>query len=74
MISWHTIPQHSHLGYIYKPEVDEDDEGIRKATHYIVNRIDVRDVMIAPHLPYDFLTKEEFKNFVTKMLKVRSIL
>ena len=74
MISWHSAPEYSHKGYIYRPEVDEDDEGIRKATHYCVNRVDATDVMVAPHLPYSFLTQEQFNNFVTMMLKVRSML
>ena len=72
MISWHSAPEYSHKGYIYRPEVDEDDEGIRKAWHSCVNRIDPTDVMVAPHLPYNFLTEEEFKSFIDKMLKVRS--
>ena len=72
MISWHSAPEYSYKGYIYKPEVDEADEGIRKAWHSCVNRIDQTDVMVAPHLPYNFLTEEEFKSFIDKMLKVRS--
>lgn len=72
-ISWHSAPEFSHKGYIYRPEVDEDDEGIRKATHYCINRVDRTDVMIAPHLPYHFLTEVQFKDFINQMLKVRSM-
>ena len=50
MISWHNAPEYSHKGYIYRPEIEhEDEEGIRKATHRCVSRIDPLDVMIAPH-------------------------
>jgi len=75
MISWHNAPEYSHKGYIYRPEIEhEDEEGIRKATHRCVSRIDPLDVMIAPHLPYRFLTEDQFKEFVSAMLKVRSMI
>ena len=72
MISWHSVPDYSRKGFVYKPEIDEDDEGIRKATHYCVNRVDPSDVMIASQLPYKFLTRDEFNEFIDKMVKVRS--
>ena len=74
MISWHSAPKFSHKGYLYQPEVDEDEEGIRKATHCCVSRVDPLDVMIAPHLPYRFLTEDQFKEFVSAILKVRSMI
>ena len=72
MISWHTIPNYSCKGFLYKPEIEEDEEGIRKATHYCVNRCDPTDVMVASHSPYEFLTRKEFKDFIYKMLGVRT--
>ena len=73
MMDWQNAPEYSRKGYIYRPEVDEDDEGIRKATHCCVNRIDPTDVMIAPNLPYYFLTKQQFEDFVDVMLITRGL-
>tara|TARA_Y100001937_G_scaffold13157_1_gene17216 strand:+ start:14724 stop:14942 length:219 start_codon:yes stop_codon:yes gene_type:complete len=72
MISWHSVPNYSRKGFVYKPEINEDEEGVRKATHYCVNRVDPMDVMIAPQMPYDFLTEKEFNDFIDKMVKVTS--
>ena len=72
MISWHNYPKHSHKGYIYLPEVDEDEEGIRKATHRCVNRTDPTDVMIhQTFTPYEWMTELQFKEFVNKMMRAR---
>lgn len=70
MISWHTAPEYSYKGYIYKPEVDEDDEGIRKAWHRCVSRIDPTDVLVSNASPYRWMTKQEFKDFIDVMAKV----
>ena len=73
MISWHSAPDYSHKGYIYRPEVDEDEEGIRKATHRFVSRIDPHDVIEChEHSPYSWMTFEEAKQFINKMIKVRA--
>lgn len=73
MISWHSAPGRSYKGYIYRPEVDEDEEGIRKATHRFVSRVDPHDVMIcSEHSPYRWMTFKETKQFIDKMIKVRA--
>ena len=74
MISWHNAPEYSHKGYIYRPEVEhEDEEGIRKATHRFVSRVDVHDVMEChDHSPYSWMTFEQAKKFINKMVKVRA--
>lgn len=74
MISWHNAPEYSYKGYIYKPEIEhEDDEGIRKATHRFVNRVNPLDVMqCGEHTPYRWMTFEQAKQFINKMIRVRS--
>ena len=72
MISWHNAPEYVRQGYVYKPEIHEDEEGIRKASHRCVNRIDATDVMISPHTPYHWMTQDEFNEFVDMMVRVRS--
>lgn len=72
MISWHNHPKWSHRGYLYLPELDEDCEGVRKATHRCVSRVDPTDVMIDQSFtPYRWMTESEFQKFVEKMGKVR---
>ncbi len=71
MISWHSAPEFSYKGYLYKPEVDEDDEGIRKAWHNIVRRTEPRIVVFTSnHTPYRFMTFEEFKEFIDRMERI----
>ena len=68
--SWHTAPEFSHRGYIYKPQVDEDDDGVRKVWHECVNRTDPTDKMVSNCTPYRFMTKDEFKEFINLMERV----
>ncbi len=71
MISWHNAPLHSYKGFLYKPEVDEDEEGIRKAWHNIVRRIEPHIVVYTSnHTPYRWMTFEEFKIFVDQMERI----
>ena len=74
MISWHNAPEYSYKGYIYKQEIEhEDEEGIRKATHRFVNRVNPLDVMqCGEHTPYRWMTFEQAKQFINKMIRVRS--
>jgi hypothetical protein len=74
MINWHNAPEYSHKGYIYKPEIEhEDEEGIRKATHRFVNRVNPLDVMqCGEHTPYRWMTHEQAKKFINKMIRMRS--
>jgi len=74
MINWHNAPEYSHKGYIYKPEIEhEDEEGIRKATHRFVSRVDPLDVMqCGEHTPYRWMTHEQAKKFINKMIRMRS--
>ena len=79
MIAWHNAPSYRYSGYRYMPEVDEDDEGNRKAWHYVykVEDVDVNGEPIkhngmttpafhANHTPYHWLTYDEFKSHVDK--------
>ena len=71
MISWNTAPEYSFKGYLYKPEVDEDEEGIRKVWHNIVYRNEPNKVVFTTnHTPYKFMNFEEFKEFINKMERV----
>ena len=72
MIHLDNAPEYVRQGYVYKPIIHEDEEGIRKASHRCVNRIDPTDVMIAPDLRYDWMTQERFNEFVDMMVRVRS--
>ena len=71
MISWHNAPEYSYKGYIYKPEVDEYDDGVRKAWHNIVSR-ENPDVVVftTNHSPYRWMTESDFKDFINRMEKV----
>lgn len=73
MINLHNAPEYSYRGFIYKPEIEhEDEDGIRKATHRFVNRVDPLDVMICgEHTPYQWMTLGEAKSFIDKMERVR---
>ena len=70
MISWHNAPEYSYKGYIYRPDVDEDDEGIRKAWHKCVSRVDPTDELVSNATPYRWMTEQEFKDFIDVMAKV----
>lgn len=74
MINHHNAPQYSHRGYLYQPFIEhEDEEGIRKATHLFINRADPSDIMqCAEHTPYEWMTFDQSKAFIDKMIKVRS--
>ena len=68
MISWHNAPEYSYKGYLYSPEVDEYDDGTRKAWHNIVSRIEPNKVVFTTnHTPYTWMTFEEFKAFIDQM-------
>ena len=70
--TWHSAPKFSHKGYIYKPEVDEDDDGVRKVWHECVNRVDATDTLVSNCDPYRFMTEQEFKDFINLMARVRA--
>lgn len=71
MISWHNAPEYSHKGYIYKPEVEhEDEEGVRKAWHRCINRVDPTDELVSNAPPYRWMTEQEFKDFIDVMERV----
>ena len=71
MINWHNAPEYSHKGYIYKPEIEhEDEEGIRKAWHRCVSRVDPTDELVSNATPYRWMTEQEFKEFIDVMAKV----
>ncbi len=71
MINWNNAPEYSHKGYIYKPEIEhEDEEGIRKAWHRCVSRVDPTDELVSNATPYRWMTEQEFKEFIDVMAKV----
>lgn len=73
MISWHTAPRHKYKGYVYKPDVDEYDDGNRKASHNVYAEGKENFMHTLPEFyihasPYSFLSFEQFKNHVDKYL------
>lgn len=65
MISWHTVPKWEYLGYSYAPYVDEYDDGVRKAYHYIMKGgVQCGEI---DHTPYKFLTEDEFTYHIDMM-------
>lgn len=74
MINHHNAPSHSYRGWVYMPEIEhEDDEGVRKASHRFVDRVDPRDVMICgEHSPYQWMTFQQVVEFIDKMERVKS--
>tara|TARA_R110002012_G_scaffold252404_1_gene431423 strand:+ start:517 stop:741 length:225 start_codon:yes stop_codon:yes gene_type:complete len=71
MISWHNAPEYSYKGYIYKPDVDEYDDGVRKAWHNVVSRENPNVVVFTTnHSPYSWMKESEFKEFIDRMEKV----
>lgn len=77
---WDNAPEWSHKGYVYQPFLDDDDDRV-KVHHDIYKRIDLikaqkfggtaRPVFTSNSLQdysaYQYLTEEQFKEFVTKM-------
>ena len=50
MISWHNAPNYRYNGYRYVPDVSEDEEGVRKAWHYVY-RVEDYDPNKSPQEP-----------------------
>ncbi len=68
MISWHNAPDYRHKGYAYVPDVaHEDEEGIRKAGHYVINAA-TGDKKTISGPSYRWLTEEEFTTRIDNML------
>ena len=65
MINHDNAPEFAYLGFTYKPCIDyEDDEGIRKATHYVHRNGQERHDFIINASPYHWLTLDEFQHEV----------
>ena len=77
MISRHNAPNYRYNGYRYVPDIDEDDEGIRKAWHNVYKVEDIDPNKDAQHpvlpdftidaSPYRWLTYDEFTYHVDMM-------
>lgn len=71
MISWHNAPTYSYKGFIYKPDVMEYDDGVRKAMHDIVSRLEPNRVVYSTNVsPYRWMTEDEFKAFIDQMERI----
>ena len=68
MINWHNAPNFKYNGYRYAPDIDEDDEGVRKASHdvYKIGGDDKIDFSVDAS-PYRWLTYDEFTYHVDMM-------
>ena len=65
MINHHNAPEFAYLGFTYKPCIEyEDNEGIRKATHYVHRNGQERHDFIINASPYHWLTLDEFQHEV----------
>ena len=61
MINHDNAPEFAYLGFTYKPCINyEDDEGIRKATHYVHRNGQEKHDFIIDASPYDWLSLDEF--------------
>ena len=77
MISWHNAPNYRYNGYRYVPDIDEYDDGVRKAWHNVYRVEDVDPNKDAQHpvlpdftidaSPYRWLTYDEFTYHVDMM-------
>lgn len=78
MISWHSAPEYSYKGYLYRPEVEDyynEDGSVdnRKIWHNIVSRLEPNKVVFTTnHSPYQWMTEDEFKAFINQMERVVS--
>ena len=65
MINHDNAPEFAYLGFTYKPCINyEDDEGIRKATHYVHRNGQDRHDFIIDASHYHWLTLDEFQHEV----------
>jgi|ETNvirenome_2_30_1030614.scaffolds.fasta_scaffold01257_13 hypothetical protein len=65
MINHHNAPSYAYLGFTYKPVIEhEDDDGIRKATHYVHRNGHDRHDFIVHASPYRWLTLDSFQHAV----------
>ena len=72
MISWHNAPTYRYNGYVYRPDVDEYDDGVRKAWHFVFREGDEYKTNAKPDFtidasPYDWVTYDEFTYHVDMM-------
>ncbi len=72
MISWHNAPTYRYQGYVYKPDVDEYDDGIRKASHNVYKEgreymMHALPVFIIDASPYRWINYDSFTYHVDMM-------
>tara|TARA_R100001163_G_scaffold33057_1_gene25634 strand:- start:4190 stop:4567 length:378 start_codon:yes stop_codon:yes gene_type:complete len=65
MINHSNAPKFGYAGYTYRPAIEhEDEEGIRKATHFVYLDCDEEPAFVIDASPYSWLTMEEFQYHV----------
>ena len=64
MISWNTAPKYEYKRYVYRPEIIEYDDGVRKAMHDVYVKGNEYKMRLPIHTidasPYKFLSYDEF--------------
>ena len=69
MINHHNAPKFGYAGYTYRPAIDhEDEEGVRKVTHFVYLNCDEEPAFVIDANPYAWLTLEEFQYHVDMKL------
>ena len=67
MINHHNAPEYRYNGYSYVPYIaHEDEEGIRKASHRVVNMVTGAEFKV-DHSPYRWMEREEFEYHIDMM-------
>ena len=62
MISHKNAPKFGYAGYEYRPAIEhEDEEGVRKVTHFVHLNCDEEPDFVIDASPYAWLTLEEFQ-------------
>ena len=62
MINHHNAPKFGYAGYEYRPDIEhEDEEGVRKVTHFVYLNCDDEPAFVIDASPYAWLTLGEFQ-------------
>ena len=62
MINHHNAPKFGYAGYEYRPVIEhEDEEGVRKVTHFVYLNCDDEPAFVIDASPYTWLTLGEFQ-------------
>ncbi len=74
MISWHNAPRYEYEGFVYRPDVDEYDDGVRKAWHNVYKAgreymMHALPEFVIDETPYRWLDYDEFTYHVDVMCR-----